>query len=361
MSRELRANYDQHFLLPPSLDDWLPPEHPARFVRDLVDALDLEKLGLQHSPPSREGRPHYAPDLLLKVWLYGWMERVRSSRALEKACLGQLAFLWLTGNHHPDHNTIWRFFDQNRKPLRGLFKTVVQVAAKAGLVGFALHALDGTKVVAASSMDTAWHRKKLEAELARLEATIDAEMARISETEANAEPSYAMPESMRDAAARKDEIEKALAELAAAEVEHLHPSEPEAKVMKLRAGQRTLAYNAQAIVDHDSDLIVAQDVTSDQNDHAQLVPMMQAVDDTLGRVAEQTAADAGYYGGAQIAEAERRHLPVLVSVQEESGTKGDFNKSRFAYDSDRDVYVCPRAELLPKWRTTPPCRDKPTS
>ena len=172
MSRAVRANYDQIFLLPRALDEWIPAEHPARFIRDFVDELPLETLGLK-TFPGKEGRPHYAPDMLLKVWLYGWMTRVRSSRGLEKACFESMPFLWLTGNHHPDHNTLWRFFRDNKKALRKLFKLVVQVAVKSELVGFALHALDGTKIVAACSMEKALHRKALEDELKKLDATID--------------------------------------------------------------------------------------------------------------------------------------------------------------------------------------------
>jgi transposase len=357
MSHALRANYAQQFLLPPSLEDWVPPEHPVRFVRDLVDSLELNELGFRESK-GEEGRPHYATELLLKVWLYGWMERVRSSRGLEKACLRDVAFLWLMGNHHPDHNTLWRFFRDNRKALRKLFKRVVQVAAQAGLVGFALHALDGTKIVAASSMDTALHRKSLEEQLKTLEQRIEVQMQEVEKAEEQETGSYAMPASMRDAQARKAEIVKALAALDEAETGHLHPNEPEARVMKGRT-QRTLSYNAQAVVDHDSDLIVAADVITDETDHAQLVPMVEQVAETLGRTAEQTCADTGYYGGEQIAQAEHRHLPVLVALQDESGTKGDFNKSHFHYEAEHDGYRCPRGELLPLERLLKPTTDKP--
>lgn len=346
MSHAVRANYDQIFLLPRALDEWIPDKHPARFVRDFVDELPLETLGLKTSP-GKEGRPHYAPDMLLKVWLYGWMARVRSSRGLEKACLDSMAFVWLTGNNHPDHNTLWRFFRDNKKALRKLFKLIVQVAVKSNLVGFALHALDGTKIVAASSMDTALHRSSLEDELKKLDATVDEQMKQIEKTEsACSEPGFAMPQNLQDPKTRKEEIREALAELDAAETKHLHPDEPDARVMKTRTHQ-TLAYNAQAVVDHDSDMIVAADVVAEETDHAQLVPMVEHVIRTVGQAAEETVADTGYYGGEQIAEAERRYLPVIVALQDESGTKGEFNKSHFQYDKEQGGYVCPRGEFLP--------------
>lgn len=358
MSQAIRADYDQIFLLPRALDEWVPAEHPARFIRDFVDQLPLDTLGLK-TFPGKQGRPHYAPDMLLKVWLYGWMTRVRSTRALEKACFESMPFIWLTANNHPDHNTLWRFFGDNKKALRKLFKLVVQVAAKNDLVGFALHALDGTKILAASSMDTALHRKSLDEELKQIDATIDEQMKQIEKTEgACSAPGFAMPKNLQNATKRKEEIRKALAELDAAETKHLHPDEPEARVMKTRTHQ-TLAYNAQAVVDHDSDMIVAADVVNDETDHAQLVPMVQQVVDTLGQTADETVADTGYYGGEQIAEAERRHLPVIVALQDESGTKGEFNKSHFAYDVERRGYVCPRGEFLALETTLKPTTGTP--
>jgi transposase len=345
MSHAVRANYDQIFLLPRALDEWVPVEHPARFVRDFVDELPLETLGLK-AFPGKEGRPHYAPDMLLKVWLYGWMTRVRSCRGLEKACFESMPFIWLTGNNHPDHNTLWRFFRDNKKALRKLFKLILEVAVKNDLVGFVLHALDGTKITAASSMDTALHRKGLEEELKKIDATIDEQMKQIEKTENADAPSFAMPQNLQNVETRKEGIRKALTELDLAETKHLHPDEPDARVMKSRT-QRTLSYNAQAVVDHDSDMIVAADVVAEETDHAQLVPMVQQVVDTFGQAAEETVADTGYYGGEQIAEAERRYLPVIVAFQDESGTKGEFNKSHFVYDAERRGYVCPREEFLP--------------
>jgi transposase len=353
MSHAVHANYDQQFLLPRSLEEWVSAEHPARFIRDFVHELPLETLGLRVSP-GKEGRPHYAPEMLLKVWLYGWMSRVRTCRGLEKACLDSMAFIWLTGDNHPDHNTLWRFFRDNKQALRKLFKLVVKVAAKNDLVGFALHALDGTKIVAASSMDTALHRKGLEEELKKLDATIDEQMKQIEKTESATDaPGFAMPKNLQNATVRKEEIRKALDELTTADTRHLHLNEREARVMKSRS-QRTLSYNAQAVVDHDSDMIVAADVVAEETDHAQLVPMVQQVVETLGQTADQTVADTGYYGGEQIAEAERRYLPVIVALQDESGTKGEFNKSHFSFDAERGGYVCPREEFLPLETTLKP-------
>jgi transposase len=183
MSRAIHANRAQVFLLPPSIDEWVSPAHPAPFVADMVEALDLEAMGFRVSP-GEEGRPHYAPELLLALWLYGLDGACcTAGRALEKACQRDLGFVWLTSNLRPDHNTLWRFFRDNKQALTKLFKRVVVVAANVGLVGFALYALDGTKVRVASSMDMAWHRKSLDQQLGELDQVVDTTVAQIEADE----------------------------------------------------------------------------------------------------------------------------------------------------------------------------------
>jgi transposase len=428
MARVLRPNYAQRFLLPPALDEWVPPTHPVRFVRDFVDSLDLTELGMEQEVAD-EGRPPYGVDLLLKVWLFGYMERIRSTRALEKACLERMPFLWLTGNLHPDHNTLWRFFKLHRTGLPKLFKRLVRTAAGADLVGFVLHALDGTKLTAASSTDEAHHRKSLEEKLKRLDEFVAAYMQEVNRQSKQEEgQDYVMPAAMADDAARqakirallerriedgederllaepppeappssttdepksaatdaaksprddeppgggagagappsrgtgeppadpllreaevlKTEIAATLDKLDKAGVNHLHEGEPEARMMKGR-GTHALGYNAQIVVDHDSDLIVACDVVTDQNDLTQLLPMLEQVHETFDRVAAHNVGDTGYANGDHLEDAEARGMNVLVSLRGEPDAKGEYSKPYFRYDAQSDVYICPKGERL---------------
>ena len=133
MRKLIRADYSRTYLLPPSIEDWVSADHPARFIRDFVDVLDLEELGFR-MPEALDGRPPYASDLLLGVWLYGYMNKIRSSRKLEAACREHMSCIWLTGANYPDHNTLWRFWAANRKALREVFRQAVSVACKADLV-----------------------------------------------------------------------------------------------------------------------------------------------------------------------------------------------------------------------------------
>lgn len=162
MPHLLEADFDQIHLLPPSLEDWIGPEHPARFIREFVSNLKLKKLKFAQPVASSEGRPAYAPELMLRLWLYGYFEKVRSHRKLEKACREQIGFIWLCGNMAPDHNSLWRFWQANKKPLREVFRQSVEVAMRLKLVGMVLQAVDGTKIQAACSGRGGWDEAGLE-------------------------------------------------------------------------------------------------------------------------------------------------------------------------------------------------------
>ena len=169
-------NREQAWLLPPTLDELVPADHPARFVAEFVDALDREdwtELGVQ---PDGEalGAPAYHPRALLSVWLYGFMTNVRSSRKLEAACRDQIPYLWLTGWQHPDHNTLWRFYRKHRQSMRELFKRTVRTAVAMDLVDLAIQAVDGTKVYANAAVIKTYDAKRLRELLDRVESAIEA-------------------------------------------------------------------------------------------------------------------------------------------------------------------------------------------
>ena len=138
MSCEIEADYKTQWLFPPSLEDLVPNGHPARMVREFVDGQNLEGLGFK-ARTAEDGRPSYSASLLLKVWLYGYMTKNRSSRGLERACMDQMGMLWLTGMNVPDHTTLWRFWRDNQQPIRKIFRQLLQIATSMNLVGMVLH------------------------------------------------------------------------------------------------------------------------------------------------------------------------------------------------------------------------------
>ncbi len=342
MGREIKADYSKIYLLPPSLEDWVPQDHPARFIRDFVETLDMKSLGFK-MPEGLDGRPAYSAEMMLKIWLYGYMNRIRSSRKLEGSCLESMSLIWLSGSHYPDHNTLWRFWSANRGALRGVFRQVLYVALKADLVGLVLHAVDGTKIGADVSMGKVRRRGELERMLGALEGSIDEVMGQTEVLECSESGEMRLPVEIQDSQRRREKIKEALAELDRVDRDYLHPHDSEARLM--RSGDNlSLAYNAQVAVDGGSGLIVAEGVVNEESDNGQLVPMMAEVASNLGAVAEETVADAGYYSPGQLADAEDKDFSALVPLPEwvdRRWSKGEFQKSNFVYDPARDVYVCP--------------------
>jgi len=352
MSHEIRPDYETRYLFPPSLEDWVEPDHPVRFVREFVDALDLSKIGLTEEQEARRhdshGRPHYAVDLLLKLWLYAYMNRIHSSRALEKSCRDHLPLIWLGGRYVPDHNTLWRFWSRYQGTIRQLFLQSIQVAMQAKLVGLVLHALDGTKIRSAASKRTAWHETDLKKMLPQLEAEIERleqQIARDKAEENDEGPDDRLPKELEKREALRKQIEASLAALEKAERKHMHPLDPEARMM-VSSGRTEFAYNAQAAVDQTQGIIVAADVTDQENDEHQLAPMLEQTRANTGHFAQTTVADSGYHTAEGLGAAAAMGADVLVAVKQKERELGPYHSQRFAYDETTDTVQCPQGQRL---------------
>lgn len=341
MSLEIEADYEKQWLFPPSLEELLSPDHPARMVREFVDQQDLAALGFK-TRKAEEGRPSYSVKLLLKVWLYGYVSGTRSCRGLERACLDQMGMLWLTGMNSPDHTTLWRFWRDNQKPIRKTFKQLLKVALRLNLIGLVLHAVDGTKILSAASDVNGLHRSKLKERLQRLDEAIDEILKQTEQASGEGSGECRLPDGLQNKQELRDKIQEQLDLLDLEGRDHLNPGDEDARVMR-SAGQNRFAYNAQAVADEASGLIVAADVVTDESDNYQLVPMLDEVKENLGKVAEQNVADAGYKAITGLAEAEGKNYSVMVNLAE---PEGPWDASRFVYDAQNDQCICPRGERL---------------
>jgi transposase len=355
MAKPIAPDYGQQFLFPPSLEDWVPQDHPARFLREFVDQLDLPSLGFV-IPAASEGRPPYHPGLLLKIWLYGYFHRIRSTRKLEAACHDHLPLLWLCGLIAPDHNSLWRFWRDNKKALRTIFKQTVQLAVNTGAVGFALQAVDGTRVQAACSGPNGWSKEYMEKLLAQLDAALeDIELKVVEENPPSQAPGYRLPEGLAERKALREEIKKGLAQLQADGRQHYHPVEPEARRMKVGDTNR-YAYNAQAVADEKEKIIVACEATRQETDKGQLAPMLEQAKENLGPAATVhtvTVADAGYGSGTDLQAAADQGHEVLAPPAEGRPVKDEpYTAQHFRIDPHAQTVTCPQGRQLdPEGRT----------
>lgn len=350
MSTQIKANYEQEFLLPPSLEDWINKDHPSRYIREFVESLDLKELGFKVMT-NEEGRPYYSSDLLLKLWLYGYFQRIRSSRKLEIACKENISLIWLSGMNYPDHNTLWRFWNENKLKLRNLFKESVKTAVKLELVSMVVNALDGTKIKAKSSNNGIVNKKKLEEVLKNLDETIDHMEKEIELNEQTEEGEYSLPSELQDKEKLREKIKEALKELKEIKRENMNPKEKEARVMR-NSGKKELSYNAQAVVDDKHLILVGMDLINNENDAESLVPMIDEVKETTSKTPEITLADSGYATAEQLSEALEKKYKVLLNITEKSnistGPRKDepYHASNFKYDENKDVMICPESKEL---------------
>src|ERR1700723_2176417 len=344
MAKPISPDYGQQFLFPPALEDWVPADHPARFIREFVEQLELPALGFA-VPAAVEGRPPYAPSLLLKIWLYGYFHRIRSTRKLEAACSEHLSLLWLTGLLVPDHNSLWRFWRDNQKALREVFKQTVQLAVRAGAVGLALQALDGTKIPAACSGPQGWSKEYMEKLLAQLDEVLDQIQIKVVAENADAEVAgYRLPAGLAQREALRQEIKKGLAQLQADARNHYHPAEPEARRMKVGDTNR-YAYNHQAMADEKEKIIVACEVNRQETDTGQLTPMIEQAQQNLGVAAAGTltVADTGYGSGADLQSALDKGFKVLAPPPEGKPARDNpYATQRFSVDPVAHTVVCPQ-------------------
>ncbi len=347
-------NREQSWLFPPTLDELLPENHPARFVAALVDGLDRanwSELGVDIDGEPL-GSPAYHPRGLLSVWVYGFTTGVRSSRKLEAACRDQIPYLWLTGWQHPDHNTLWRFYREHRGAMRALLKRTVRTAVTMGLVDLAVQAVDGTKIMANATKNRTYDAAQLERLLERTEAAI-AELEAQNEAGDDAPPPR-LPKQLSQAHRLREKVVEAMERVSREEgLERFNLTDEDAELVKSRHGI-VAGYNAQAMVSPlEPDkagasglLITAAEVVNDPDDHAQLIPMLEQAQDNTGEPAGMTLGDAGYHSGANLAAcAEREQLVVMPEAQQRALTQ-PYHKDQFMYDDAEDTYTCPEGQPL---------------
>jgi transposase len=370
VSKNFRTcDLDQPFLLPPSLQDWLPESHLARFVAELVPGLDLSKIYGFYGRRDGRGKAAYHPVMMVRVLVYGYCVGVMSSRRIERASYDDLAFRYLCADQHPDHDTIAAFRQQHLPVLAQLFTQILQLCNKAGLVKLGHVAIDGTKVQANASKHKAMSYDRMEEKEKQLKAEVEKLLAQAAETDAAEDALYGKGnrgDELTGELARRESRLKKIAEAKAAleqeareraeaakkgaedkleerrkkedargkkfggrppqipNPEQARPeaqaqrnfTDPESRIMPDGAhkGAFMQAYNAQIAVDSAAQIIVAAELTQESNDKQQLAPMLERVEQNLGAKPEAVSADAGYCSEAQLTDKRVEGIELYVAT-----------------------------------------------
>lgn len=343
---------DQALLLPASVEDYVATDSPVRFIDAFVDDLDLGEAGFHRSRPKATGRPGYDPSDMLKLYLYGYLNRVRSSRRLEAEATRNLELIWLLRGLRPDYKTIADFRRDNRSAFKAVFRAFVVLCRKLDLFGRELLAVDGTRLKAVNNPGRNFSRDKLARYIAAADERLEGYLAELDAIDRGEDGhglgrGEALAAKIARVRERRQAQEAMLDELKAGGESQISLTDPDARAMV--TGQKTtVGYNAQVAVDAKHKLIVEQHVTNAATDMGLLAATAGAAKDTLGVERIAAVADMGYYKGEDIEACEANGItPYVARPQRGSAiANGRFPKDRFRYDQAADAYHCPGGQLL---------------
>jgi transposase len=348
-----RAGLDrsQTLLFPERLEDYIAAENPVRFLDAFVASLDLHTLGFAKARCADTGRPPYDPAVLLKLYLYGYLHRLRSSRMLEAECQRNVEVLWLLGKLAPDFKTIADFRKDNLKPLKAVARQFTLLCRKLELFGGELLAIDGSKFAAVNARDQNFNAARLQELIDRADERLSEYLQQLDSADA-AEPGGATPSKSELAAKiaalqEKQDWHRELLTQLDAEQKQVSVTDPDTRKMPTAHGM-IVGYNAQMAVDAKHKLIAAEDVTNEVTDLHQLASVALEAKANLELKQAEVVADAGYYNAAEVSRCVEQNLTPYIPKSDTSANtaRGLYGKSQFKYDAAKDVYVCPAGAAL---------------
>ena len=351
------SDRQQVTLLPECLDDYIAEDNPVRVVDAFVSELDLEALGFGRMAPAATGRPAYHPAVLLKIYIYGYLNRVASSRRLERECQRNIELMWLTGRLAPDFKTIAEFRRLNGPGIRRVCGQFIVLCRRLKLFTQRIVAIDGSKFKAVNSRDKNYTPNKVDRRIEQVEESIDRYL-RALETADRTQPAdvEAKTSRLREKIAKLRQQVRQFGEIKRQLVHQpdgqLSATDPDARSMATHGkGTGVVGYNVQAAVETKHHLIVAHEVTNEGHDRTQLANMAVKAREAIGKAKIEAIADRGYFSGPQIKECEDAGIAVCVPKADTSNSKatGRFAKVDFIYIARDDEYQCPAGQRLP-WR-----------
>ena len=338
-----------------SLEDWICEDNPVRAIDVFIDELDLAEAGFSGVDPEVTGRPSYHPSVLLKLYIYGYLNRVQSSRRLEREAGRNVEVMWLTGRLTPDHKTIADFRKDNGPAIRKVCARFVALCRELGLLTNASVAIDGSKFKAVNTRDKNFTRAKMERRLAQIEESVARYLSQLDTADLQ-EPSEALAvrtahlkEKLAKLASELQRLKAIEKEMLASPDQQISLTDPDSRSMATSGrGSGVVGYNVQVAVDTQHHLIVAHEVTNSGSDRSQLANIASQAKDVLGAEHLDAVADRGYFNSPEILACEQANITVTLPKPMTSGAKADgrFGKQDFVYLPTEDVYRCPAGEKL---------------
>ena len=346
----------QATLFPERIEDYIDEDNPVKALEAFVDMLDLEGLGFDGVIPKETGRPAYHPATMLKLYIYGYLNRIQSTRRLEREAGRNIELMWLLGRLRPDFKTIANFRRNNGKAIRKVCAEFVGICRKLDFFSQALVAIDGSKFKASNNRDKNFTPAKLKRRVEEIECSIERYFHRLDRLD-DAEPdAQSLSGKLQDKiASLKEEVKRLRAlesEILAAPDKQLSMTDPDARSMRSR-GTGIVGYNAQTAVEAEHHLIVTHEVTNQNNDRDFLSPMATQARTEMGVEELEVMADRGYYKSQEIKASEDAGIRVFIPKPRTSGNRarGLYDRSDFRYLAQEDAYRCPAGETL-IWRMT---------
>ena len=346
----------QSTLFPECLEDWIDENNPVRVIDVFVDELDLAELGFEGVAPEVTGRPAYHPSVLLKLYIYGYLNRVQSSRRLEREALRNVEVMWLTSRLVPDHKTIADFRKDNGRAIRQVCARFIVLCRAMDLLTQASVAIDGSKFKAVNNRDKNFTRAKMDRRMAQIEESVARYLQQL-DTADRQEPSEALKTKtnrLKDKIAKLKEqmqhLKRLQVQMLAAPDQQISLTDPDARSMATSGrGSGVVGYNVQIAVETKHHLIITHEVTNVGTDRSQLSHVAKEAKATLQAETLDAVADRGYFSGEEILACENAGITVTLLKPMTSGiiARGRFGKQDFRYVADEDVYICPAGETLP--------------
>jgi transposase len=342
-------------LQPMCFDDYIDEENPVRAIDAIVNRFNIGELGFIYSETKNTGRKPYAPSDMLKLYLYGYFNGIRSSRKLERECSRNIELMWLINSLKPDFKTIADFRKNNQEPIQKTFVQFSIICDELGLLGKEVVAVDGSKFRASNNSNAYWTKKKIEHKRKEYAKAAEKYTKLLEVCDREEEGSRAVKGYTRkDLEERLDWIQDKTNQLEAIapiveEEGDVSITDPDARKMKHLNGANEISHNVQIAVDDKHHMVVAVDVTSQAVDYKQFHPMSKQAKENIDVETLTVLADRGYFSAEQLAMAEKEGIIPIVSKPERTGAPNmDYSASRFIYDEKNDVYTCPQGKSLPR-------------